>query len=129
MSPQPVLKRVVWTPCPQDAGRYALDGPQTFDPEQLNSLPSSQLEKLEEVLVANAGLYLEDMWPVRNQRVASARAFMWLTLRLKGLGLDWGDFDPHVRLTQFDPQIEMEDDDAGPPDSTAVTSSDMANEE
>lgn len=118
--------RMTWTPTAHDASRYALDGPQALEADQLDSLPSSELEAIEAELIQGAGLVLEDVWLPRDRTVKVSRAVMWLSLRLKGVGLAWADFDPQVRKTVFD--LVLEDDDSLPPDEAPAgdSSPDMA---
>jgi hypothetical protein len=104
-----------WTPSPRDAKRYNIDGPQIFDIDALDDLPSSELESLEREIRARAGVLLSDLWPPRDNSVPLARAVMWVTLRLRGSDLAWEDFDPQVRRTNF----AAEGGDVDPPAGTS----------
>lgn len=113
------MSRIKWTPSPTDATKYAIDGTQIFDTDVLDDLPAGELEAIERIIKANTGLLLVDLWPPRDNSVPLVRAVMWVTLRLSGSGLDWGDFDPQTRRTRFEP---AEDDVDPPPEAPAETS-------
>lgn len=118
------MTRIQWTPTEADASRYGLEGPQTLDLEQLQDMQCSELEAIERVLKANAGMLLVELWPPKDESMATRRAIMWTTLRLAGVGLDWGDFNPQVLRVGF--QL-LDGDDADPP-SDGSEASDSAPE-
>lgn len=108
------MPRIRWTFSPTDVIKYGIEGPQFFDTELILDLPSSVLEELEATTRRHAGLLLAEIWPPRDTSVKTLRAIMWLSLRLGGHGLDWGDFDPQVLRAEFE-EVSSEGDDASPP--------------
>lgn len=107
---------MTWVPSASDASKYAIDGPQTLSGDDLDSRPSSELEAIETELRAHTDLVLEDVWIPFRRDVVVSRALMWVTLKLAGSGLAWGDFNPQVRCTKFN--FIMEDVDVSPPAET-----------